>query len=82
VSPQRVYASELRAALGMGRTRWYELIKCGTIPRPRRDPAGRRGWYLPSEAQRIVRELNARSVRAPIALDVRKLPRLRLVRQH
>jgi len=69
---RRIYASELRASLGIGKTWWFELVKRGTIPRAHHDPQGSRGWYSLTEVEQIVRKLDAVE-RAPLLQLVRRV---------
>ena len=48
---RRVYRREFADALGYGITWFRRLEKCGAIPPGRRDPGGKRLWWLASEAR-------------------------------
>ena len=51
---RRVSAAELARLLGITRTWLRELERSGRIPAARRDPGGRRKWWLASEARAIL----------------------------
>jgi DNA-binding transcriptional MerR regulator len=52
---RRVYASELKARLGVGDTWLRQLEKRGKIPPARKDEGGKRKYWLSDEAEAIVR---------------------------
>lgn len=45
---RRVSTREFCEALGVGRTWFLRLIAEGRVPRPMRDPGGRRNWWRAS----------------------------------
>jgi hypothetical protein len=59
---RRVYAPELRMALGWGPS-WFRMQKKrGLIPPGNTDPGGRREWWHEPVAQKIVEDLNKAAV--------------------
>lgn len=56
---RRVYQREFEATLGY-RTTWFRALeKRGVIPPGKRDPGGKRKWWLASEVAATVERLNA-----------------------
>lgn len=51
---RRVYTPELQELTGWSNTWIHELEKAGSIPMGRKDPGGRRKFWLSSEVEKIV----------------------------
>jgi predicted DNA-binding transcriptional regulator AlpA len=64
---RRVYAKELKARTGYGDTWLRELERRGKIPPSRRDPDGKRKWWLDSEVDAIVAGTSASAESAEAA---------------
>jgi predicted DNA-binding transcriptional regulator AlpA len=50
-SPLLVYPKEAQKLLGVGPTKFYELCKLPSFPKPR-NPLGKRPWYLKEEIEK------------------------------
>lgn len=55
---RRVYRREFREALGWGETWFRAKVKSGAIPSGKRDPGGKREFWLASEVEKALARLN------------------------
>jgi len=56
---RRVYQREFQSVIGYGTTWFRKLESEGKIPPARRDPLGRRKWWLASEVRATVEKMAA-----------------------
>lgn len=60
---RRVYRREFAQLLGCGITWFRELERRGAVPKGRRDPGGKRLWWLASEVRATIANLAGTAAR-------------------